>query len=163
MTTESGFVQPAIPKLDGHYDHWCMLMENFMKSKEYWNIIADGIPVVAEGSQLSEAQKKAFDEAILKDMKAKNYLFQAIDRTILETILNKATAKDIWDSLKTKYQGTARVQRAQRQALQKEYEVLCMTEGESVNDYFARTLTIVNKLRLNKAKIEDVDVVEKIL
>ncbi|KAL4296042.1 hypothetical protein GQ457_12G032770 [Hibiscus cannabinus] len=124
MTTESGFVQPAIPKLDGHYDHWCMLMENFMKSKEYWNIIADGIPVVAEGSQLT---------------------------------------KDIWDSLKTKYQGTARVQRAQRQALQKEYEVLCMTEGESVNDYFARTLTIVNKLRLNKAKIEDVDVVEKIL
>ncbi|KAL4347286.1 hypothetical protein GQ457_17G012080 [Hibiscus cannabinus] len=38
-----------------------------------------------------------------------------------------------------------------------------MTDGESVKDYFARTLTIVNKLRLNKVNIEDVDVVKKIL
>ncbi|RDY04722.1 hypothetical protein CR513_11544, partial [Mucuna pruriens] len=138
-------------------------MKNFMKSKEYWSIVADGIPIVVEGNQLSEAQKKAIHEATLKDMKAKNYLFQAIDKSILETILNKNTTKDIWDSLKKKYQGTTRVQRAQRQALQKEYEVLSMTKGESVNGYFACTLTIVNKLRINKAKIEDVDVIEKIL
>ncbi|RDX86892.1 hypothetical protein CR513_31709, partial [Mucuna pruriens] len=26
MTTESGFVQPTIPKFDGHYDHWCMII-----------------------------------------------------------------------------------------------------------------------------------------
>ena len=31
----SNFVQPAIPKFDGHYDHWSMLMENFIRSKEY--------------------------------------------------------------------------------------------------------------------------------
>ena len=31
----SNFVQPAIPKFDGHYDHWSMLMENFLRSKEY--------------------------------------------------------------------------------------------------------------------------------
>ncbi|GKA00598.1 retrovirus-related pol polyprotein from transposon TNT 1-94, partial [Tanacetum coccineum] len=73
------------------------------------------------------------------------------------------TTKAIWDSMKKKYQGTARVQRAQRQALQKEYEMLGMHDGESVNEYFARTLTIVNKLRVCKAKIEDVDVIEKIL
>jgi len=24
--SSSGFVQPAIPKLDGHYDHWAMLI-----------------------------------------------------------------------------------------------------------------------------------------
>ncbi|GMJ15923.1 hypothetical protein HRI_005261500 [Hibiscus trionum] len=89
-------------------------------------------------------------------MKAKNYIFQAIDKFILKIILDKDTAKGIWDSLKKKYQGIAR---AQRQALQKEYEMLSMTESESVNDYFA----IVNKLRLNKAKIEDVDVVKKML
>jgi hypothetical protein len=31
----SGFVQPAIPRLDGYYNHWSMLMENFLRSKEY--------------------------------------------------------------------------------------------------------------------------------
>ena len=104
--------------------------------------------------QSAEAQRTAIEEARLKDMKAKNYLFQAIDRSILETMLKKETAKDIWDSLKTKYQGTSRVQRAQRQALQKEYEMLSMHDGESVNEYFARILTVVNKLRVNKAKIK---------
>ncbi|RDX65752.1 hypothetical protein CR513_55566, partial [Mucuna pruriens] len=75
ITTESGFVQPAIPKSDGYCDHWCMFMENFMKLEEYWSIVAYDIPVVAEGNQLSDAQRKAIDEATLKDMKAKNYLF----------------------------------------------------------------------------------------
>ncbi|XP_044505674.1 uncharacterized protein LOC123225641 [Mangifera indica] len=163
MTTESGFVQPVISKFDGHYDHWCMLTENFMQSKEYWNIIEDEILVAVEGVQLSEAQKKAIDDARLKDMKAKNYLFQAIDRSILETVLNKDTTKSIWDSLKKKHQGTTRVQRAQRQALQKEFEMLSMKEGESVNEYFACTLTIVNQLRVTKAKMDDVVVIKKIL
>nr|GEW79168.1 retrovirus-related Pol polyprotein from transposon TNT 1-94 [Tanacetum cinerariifolium] len=76
-------------------------------------------------------------------------------------MLTKDTAKDLWDSLKTKYQGTTRVQRAQRQALQKEYEMLSMHDGESVNEYFARILTVVNKLRVNKAKIEYPPVVEE--
>nr|GEY58786.1 hypothetical protein [Tanacetum cinerariifolium] len=103
MTTEGGFVPAAIPKFDGHYDHRCMLMENFMRSKQYWSVIEDGIPVIREETQPTEAQRTTLKEAKLKDMKAKNYLFQAIDRSILETMLTKDKAKDIWDSLKTKF------------------------------------------------------------
>ena len=103
MAAESSFVQPAIPKFDGHYDHWSMLMENFLRSKEYWGLIKSGIPTAAEGVEPTKGQKKAIDDLRLKDLKTKNYLFQAIDRSILETILNKDTAKDIWDSLKQKY------------------------------------------------------------
>ncbi|TXG48808.1 hypothetical protein EZV62_024683 [Acer yangbiense] len=96
----SGFVQPSILKFDGHFDHWSMLIENFMRLKEYWSVVIDGIPAAAESVQLTEAQQKVIDDAKLKDIKAKNYLFQAIDRSILETILNKDTSKSIWDSLK---------------------------------------------------------------
>lgn len=99
----------------------------------------------------------------LKDLKIKNYLFQAIDRSILETILKKDTAKDIWDSLKQKYQGTARVKRAQLQALRKEFEVLHMKAGESVNDYFGRTLITSNKMRIHGERMKDVVIIEKIL
>jgi hypothetical protein len=69
-------------------------------------LIETGITAAAEDKDLRE---KTIDELRLKDLKAKNYLFQAIDRSILETILKKDTAKDIWDSLKRKYQGTTRV------------------------------------------------------
>lgn len=109
MTIESNFVQPAIPKFDGHYDHWSMLMENFLRSKEYWSLVETGIPAEADESNLTDEQKKTIADQRLKDLKAKNYLFQAIDRSILETILKKDTAKDIWDSLKQKYQGASNV------------------------------------------------------
>ncbi|XP_073262872.1 uncharacterized protein [Populus alba] len=164
MSTKRGFVQPSIPRLDGHYDHWCMLMENFLHSKEYWSLIEDGIPTVIEGVQPTPAQLKAIEDAKLKDLNAKNYLFQSIDRSILETILNKDSAKSIWDSLKTKYQGITRVQRAQRQALQKEFEMLNIKTGKSVTAYFARTMTIVNKIRSNGVKnLTDLTIIEKIL
>ena len=47
MASET-FVQLAIPRFDGHYDHWSTLMENFLRSKEYWHIVEAGVakPVV---------------------------------------------------------------------------------------------------------------------
>lgn len=166
MATEgssSGFVQPAIPKLDGHYDHWSLLMENFLRSKEYWGLIEEGIPEVRDETTLTDAQLKARNELKLKDLKAKNYLYQAIDRVVLKTILKKDTSKDIWGSLKKKYQGNSRVKRAQLQALRKEFEILHMKAGESVDEYFARTLTIANRMRIHGEKMEDVTIIEKIL
>ncbi|CAL8136224.1 unnamed protein product [Prunus armeniaca] len=113
MDAEGSFVQPAIPKFDGHYDHWSMLMENFLHSKEFWSLVEEGILVPeADGSGLTAAQKKTMEDQKLKDLKVKNYLFQAIDRNIMETILVKDTAKQIWDSMKLKYQGSTRVKRA---------------------------------------------------
>jgi hypothetical protein len=113
MVAENNFVQPAIPKFDGHYDHWSMLMENFLRSKEYWSLVETGIPAAAEGVELTKAQQKSIADQKLKDLKVKNYMFQAIDRTIMEMILHRDTAKHIWDSMKQKYQGSTRVKRAQ--------------------------------------------------
>ncbi|KAI5323548.1 hypothetical protein L3X38_032620 [Prunus dulcis] len=42
MTSEGNFVQPSISRFDGHYDHWSMLMENFLRSKEFWSLIETG-------------------------------------------------------------------------------------------------------------------------
>jgi hypothetical protein len=86
MTSEgssNGFEQPSIPKLDGHYDHWSMLMENFLRSKEYWQLIEEGITAVGDETALTAAQLKARNDMKLKDLKAKNYLYQAIDRIVL--------------------------------------------------------------------------------
>ena len=156
MASET-FVLPAIPHFDGHYDHWSMLMENFLRSKEYWTVVVSGVAEPAAGVALSDAQKTELEGLKLKDLKAKNCLFQSIDRSILETILCKDTAKHIWDSMKKKYQGTARAKRQQLQALCSEFETLRMKLGESVTDYFSRTMAIVNKMRIHGDKTEDVD------
>lgn len=157
------FVQPAIPRFDGHYDHWSMLMENFLRSKEYWQVVSEGIIELAAGTAVTDGQRAEVEAQRLKDLKAKNYLFQAIDRTILETILCKDTSKHIWDSMKKKYQGSTKAKRQQLQSLHTVFETLRMKTGESVSDYLTRTMAIVNKMRIHGDKMEDVIVVEKIL
>ena len=112
---------------------------------------------------MTEAQQKKLDEMKLKDLKVKNYLFQAIDRTILETILQKNTSKPIWDSMKKKYEGNERVKRSILQALRKEFETLEMKSGEGVSDYFSRVMFVANKTRVHGEQMRDVTIVQKIL
>ena len=95
MTTEGSFIQPTILRFDGHYDHWSMLLENFLRLKEFWGLVEPGYIEPTSESVQTDAHRKNNDEMKLKDLKVKNYLFQAIDQTILDTILNKDTAKDI--------------------------------------------------------------------
>ncbi|RDX68372.1 hypothetical protein CR513_52649, partial [Mucuna pruriens] len=61
MASESSFVQPTIPKFDRHYDHWVMLMENFLRSKEYWGLVENGIPEGAEGIPLTDTRIPSFN------------------------------------------------------------------------------------------------------
>lgn len=163
MEESSSFAQPNIPRFDGDYDHWSLLMENLLRSKEYFGVVKDGVaePVSEEG--LSDAQKKALAEARLKDRKAKNYLFSAINKSILKTITLKETSKQLWDSMKTKYQGNSRVKRAQLQTLRRNFELLEMKSGESITDYFTRVMIVANDMRNCGDDMQDVKIVEKIL
>ncbi|KAH1032921.1 hypothetical protein J1N35_045095 [Gossypium stocksii] len=100
-------------------------------SKVYWQVVSEGIEEPTNGTIVTEAQKKEIERLRLKDLKAKNYLFQAIDHSNLETILCKDTSKNIWDSMKKKYHDSARARRQQLQALHSEFETLRMKSSES--------------------------------
>jgi hypothetical protein len=76
MAETSHFVQPSIPKFDGYYEHWSMLMENLLRSKEFWPLIETNV-VIASANATVE-QRRLADESKLRDLKVKNYLFQAI-------------------------------------------------------------------------------------
>jgi len=54
MADSSKYVQPAIPQFNGHYDHWTKLMENFLRSKEYWHLVEHGISIIEDKSKASE-------------------------------------------------------------------------------------------------------------
>lgn len=111
---------------------------------------------------MTPAQKATLDLK-LKDLKVKNYLFQVIDKSILKTILQKDTSKQLWDSIKRKYQGNARVKHAQLQALRREFEVLEMKNGESVTEYISRVMLVANNMRNLGEDMKDVKIVEKVL
>lgn len=102
---EGNYAKPSISWFNGHYDHLSMPMENFLRSKEYWSLAESGFGELGNNETLTEAKQKILDEMKVKDLKVKNYLFQAIDRKILEAILEKNSSKEIWDSVKRKYEG----------------------------------------------------------
>jgi len=131
------------------------------RSKEFWDLVETGVTIALENP--TPEQEKAAKDSKLLDLKVKNYLFQSIDRTIMETILVNDSAKDILDAMRRKYQGSTKVKRAQLQALRKEFEILAMKEGETIDDYFTRTLSIANKMTTNAEKMDQTLVVEKIL
>ena len=96
MASDSGcFATPCVPKFDGDYEHWSLVMENLLRSKEYWSAVQSGFEEPKGNEALSAAQQKKINEARLKDLKAKNYLFQSIDKSILKTIIQKNTAKQL--------------------------------------------------------------------
>ena len=69
MASEN-FVQSAIPRFDGHYDHWSMLMDNFMRSKDYWQLIVYGVTESAVNTMLTDVQMTELEALKLKDLKA---------------------------------------------------------------------------------------------
>ncbi|GAU25732.1 hypothetical protein TSUD_216620 [Trifolium subterraneum] len=161
MADSSNFLHLQIPKFDGHYEHWEMIMEILIRSNELWELIEVGVTVAPPNATAKQLQAAAANK--LKDLKVKNYLFQSIDRSILETILDRDTSRNIWEAMRRKYQGSIRVKRAHLQALRREFEVLAMKEDESVNDYFARTLASANRMSAHGETLNHVSIVEKIL
>jgi len=105
----------------GHCDHWAELMENLLHSNEYWNVVDHGIMVdvirearsfslvVTESRQLINVQMKEYEENKLKDLKAKNLLYQTIERDVLETILDRSSSKVIWDSISKNFRAQQRL------------------------------------------------------
>lgn len=59
MSAKGSFVHPAIPRFDGLYDHWSMLMENFLRSKEYRELVKTGYVEPETGAVLTEAQERS--------------------------------------------------------------------------------------------------------
>lgn len=76
MGEETGqFHGPSIPKFDRDYDHWSMVMETILRSKEYLCVVEEGYQKIKPGEVATSTQQKNYEESKLKDLKACNYLF----------------------------------------------------------------------------------------
>ncbi|KAL9669452.1 hypothetical protein QQ045_006999 [Rhodiola kirilowii] len=91
-------VAPCVPKFDGDYEHWSLIMENLLCSKEYWEVMEVEYNENNQDRPMSHVLVKKLEEFKLKDLKAKNYLFQVIDKSALKTITQKSIVKS-WDTI----------------------------------------------------------------
>jgi len=68
---------------------------------------------------------------------------------VFEQILDRSTSQIVWDSLKRKYGGNARLKKSMLNALWREFEVLEMSDTETISEYFARVMAMANRMRSN--------------
>nr|XP_043619992.1 uncharacterized protein LOC122591825 [Erigeron canadensis] len=102
-------------------------------------LVANGIWDLVEGMGTS----KEID--IKNDSFASAYLFQGLPEDLQMQVAGCETAKEIWDSLKSRFVGTEDVQQAHSQQLKSEFERLIMKENESIDSFAGKMMSIITK------------------
>ncbi|XP_023749696.1 uncharacterized protein LOC111897975 [Lactuca sativa] len=97
-----------------------------------------------------------------KRKQARAFIFWSIPEKILAQASKKKTAKEVWDSLKSRYVGAERVQKTRLWILKSEFEALQMKETETIDDYAGKISAMISKFGSAGAILEDEELVRKV-
>ena len=130
---------------------------------DLWEAVEEdyNIPLLPDNPTV--AQIKARKEKKTKKSKVKACLFSIVSSTIFTRIMSLKTTKEIWDYLKTKYEGNERIRGMQVLNIIRDFELQKMKETETIKEYSDRLLNIENCVKLLGSSLEYSRIVEKIL
>ena len=127
-------------------------------------IIWDAVDI---GWTRPEATKSTWDKAALAmsntNSKALNAIFCSVSPDEFHKISHMSIAKEAWQILETKYEGTKKVKDTKLQMLTTRFEELKISEDESFDSFFSKlNEVVIGKFNLGE-KTEDLKIVRKIL
>ncbi|CAN6286925.1 unnamed protein product [Urochloa humidicola] len=146
---KEGGVSLLYPMLTAtNYSTWAIKMEANMDAQGLWEAI-------------EPAEGEAVDTK--KDKLARACLFGVVPDDVLQQIAEKKTAKEAWESLKTRYLGVDRVKKARVQTLKSDFKDLHMKDTESIDEFAGKISGLANKMKDLGATMEDDVLVKKLL
>ncbi|KAL8127724.1 hypothetical protein AgCh_014592 [Apium graveolens] len=86
--------------------------------------------------------------SIAKDAKVRHLLHSVIDNVMSNRVINCKTAKEIWNALETRCQGTDTIKKNRKTILTQEYEHFDSKANESFTDLYDRFVKLLNDLSL---------------
>ncbi|XP_039145506.1 uncharacterized protein LOC120282720 [Dioscorea cayenensis subsp. rotundata] len=149
--------QPGVPIFTGEaYDHWSILMRPLFKSQEVWEIVEDGFDDKDEiEARLRENRKK--------DSKALILILQSMDRKVFSRVKNSTTTHGAWTFLKNEFQGFAKIVVVRKQRLRHQFKTSRMKTYETIQEYMARVMDVVNQLRDYGGEVTENAIAAKVL
>ncbi|WJX52128.1 hypothetical protein P8452_38270 [Trifolium repens] len=136
---------------------------------DLWDLVEDGVNfenMDLEGV-VSSKDRKAFTPTQKLEYKkhhsVKGMMTNAISHDEYLKIGDKRTAKSIWDSLKSKYEGNKQVKEAKANLLVHQYELFKMKDGEDIETMFSRFQILVSGLQVLDKSYTEADHVRKVL
>ncbi|KAL8135836.1 hypothetical protein AgCh_010441 [Apium graveolens] len=86
--------------------------------------------------------------SIAKDARVRHLLHSAIENVMSNRVIGCKTAKEIWDALETRYQGTDAIKKNKKTILTQEYEHFDSKADELLTDLYDRFVKLLNDLSL---------------
>ena len=137
------------PMLTPHnYTTWTLKTEVILDTQEVWEAIKP---------------TRRLEVDVKKDKKVCVFILQCILEDVLLQIAKKKTAREIWDSLKTRYLGSDRVKMAQVRILKSEFNVLRKKETETIHEFAGKISKFARKFTTLRVALEDSSLVKKLL
>jgi hypothetical protein len=106
---------------------------------------------------------KAYKEEKLNEDKDITCLHSGLANHIFTKIIDLETPKQVWDKLLGEFEGSNRDKTIRLLTLKREFELMKMKDNESIKDYSARLMDVVNQIRLLGKAFTDHKVVQKIM
>ena len=130
------------------YTAWVIKVEAILDAQGLWEAVAPAADAEVDAR---------------KNKTARAQLLQALPEDILMQVSTKKTAKEVWESLKTRFVGTNRVKTARLATLKGDFDRLCMADGESLDDYAGKISGMAAKYACLGSTLDDVAMVKKLL
>ncbi|KAK2381034.1 hypothetical protein QL285_068675 [Trifolium repens] len=136
---------------------------------DLWDLVEDGVNfenMDLEGVVSSQNRKSFTPTQKLEYKKhhsVKGMMTNAISHDEYLKIGDKRTAKSIWDSLKSKYEGNKQVKEAKANLLVHQFELFKMKDGEDIETMFSRFQILVCGLQILDKSYTEADHVRKVL
>ncbi|XP_038904229.1 uncharacterized protein LOC120090572 [Benincasa hispida] len=134
-----------------------------MEALDIWEAVEEDYEIPDLPNIPTMTQIKLWKEKKTRKSKAKACLFAEVSSTIFTQIMTLKSAYEIWNYLKSEYEGDARIKRMRVINLIREFELERMKKIESIKEYSDRLLGIANRIRLLGSTFKDSRIVQKIL
>ena len=128
-----------------NYPDWAIVMQVMLEARHLWVAVSEGT-----------AERET-------DMTALECVLRSVPPEMCSTLAVKATVKEAWEAVKTMRLGVECVQEAKAMVLRRQFETIQFKDGENLDDFGMRISSLVSQLSLLSVKVEEPDVVQKIL
>lgn len=143
---EQGNISLQCPKLtETNYTSWAIMVEIVLRAQGLWKTITGE------------------DEDEKKNYTTKAIIYHTLPEDVLLQVAKHKDAQDVWESIRVRYLGTDRVQKARLQTLRGEFERLKMKEDETINNFSGKISGIAEKFKSLGTRLDEEVIVRKFL
>ncbi|GJT09950.1 ribonuclease H-like domain-containing protein [Tanacetum coccineum] len=168
-TAISNIKLPILKKKE--YDIWAMEMEHYLEyiDNEVWKVIQNGnskkrISTGKDGIvRVLSPVTAAEIQAVEKERKAKNILLMAIPKEHMRRFHGMDDAKEIWESIRTRFGGNANSKKMQKAVFKQQFEAFKISNSEGLEKGYDRFQQLLSQLEAHGAEVSTEDANHKFL